>query len=105
MNQLSLFQRTGPITRKFWEFHLANPQVFKELMRLALDLKRKGVMKYGIGSLFEVIRWHRAMETNGSVFKLNNNYRALYARELMKYEPKLDGFFEIRSSPNPQVIE
>ena len=95
---------SGPITKKFWEFHKANPGVYLELKKLALDLKKKGHRHYGIKGLFEVLRWHRAMETQGSEFKLNNNYTALYARLLMHYEHSLEGFFAIRNS-SEQVIE
>jgi len=94
----------GPITKRFWEFHRANPSVYSELRKLALELYDKGHRHYGMKGLFEVLRWHRAMSTECSEFKLNNNYTALYSRLLMYYEPKLDGFFLVRGS-SEQVIE
>ena len=86
----------------FMEFHEANPEVYQELRKLSLDLVDHGRERYGIGGLFEVLRWHRAMRTTDDEqedFKLNNNYRALYARLLMLVEPRLRGFFETRVSP------
>jgi hypothetical protein len=44
-----------------------------------------------------VLRWNSHLNpdhTGG--YKLNNNYRALYARKIMEQEPDLDGLFEIR---------
>lgn len=85
------------IEREFWEFHLANPRVYEELRDHALHLRRKGRAHYGIGALFEVVRFHRAMQTRSSALKLNNNYRALYARLLMENEPELRDFFRTRA--------
>jgi hypothetical protein len=94
----------GRITRKFREFHEANPEVYAKLVDLAVQLKHRGRKSYGMKSLFEVMRWHRAMTTTGSEFKLNNNYTALYARLIMHNEPRLEGFFRTRES-SEQVIE
>jgi hypothetical protein len=83
---------------KFLEFHQANPDVYVKLKNLALELLKLGHHSYGIGSLFEVLRWHYALETTEKDFKLNNNYRAYYARLLMDQEPELQLFFDIRTS-------
>lgn len=85
------------IEQAFWKFHRANPDVFTELVRLAKRWKGRGIAKCGIGMLFEVLRWRRGMKTGGDEFKLNNNYRALYARLIMAHYPDLDGLFEIRT--------
>jgi hypothetical protein len=97
-------QSTGPITKKFWEFHQNNPTVYTQLRDLAIQLKNAGHRKYGMKGLFEVLRWQRALQTRGSTFKLNNNYTALYARLLMHNELSLSNFFDLRESSD-QVIE
>ena len=84
------------IDERFQEFHRDNPHVYRELAALARKMKATGRNQYGIASLFEVLRWHRALETTDQDFKVNNDYRALYARLLMEQEPDLAGFFEIR---------
>jgi hypothetical protein len=48
--------------------------------------------------LFEVARWEMTLSTRDSQFKLNNDYRAPYARLLMLREPRLAGLFSIRGS-------
>ena len=85
-----------PIEIAFWAFHHDNPQVYDALRRLALNLVERGHDHYGIKALCEVVRFEHVMATNDSAFKINNNYTALYARMLMKREPRLDGFFEVR---------
>ena len=81
---------------KWGAFHAENPDVYRELRRLALDLYGMGRIRYGMKGLFEVVRWHRAMATTDEDFKLNNNYTAFYARLLMADEPRLGKFFELR---------
>lgn len=89
----------GPIEEAFWKWHAQNPQVYSELVSLARRLRDRGHRKVGIGMLFEVLRWRHAMRTTGDAdgFKLNNNYRALYARLIMEQEDDLAGMFELRA--------
>ena len=88
--------QTLPIDVRFLQFHLANPHVYDKLVELSVFAKRSGAKKIGIALLFERLRWFSMFETSGDMFKLNNDYRALYARMLMKNEPELHGFFEVR---------
>lgn len=105
-HQLNLFDRrivtinAGGLTleQQFEQFHAANPHVYAALRRLALDAAGRG-RRLGIAMLFEVLRWHYAMHTAdaASEWKLNNNYRAFYARLLMDQEPELRNYFETRT--------
>lgn len=109
MGQLSLFNESSlpPIKQvshspestleeRFEEFHRANPHVYQELLKRALCLRERGVRRFGIAAIFEALRYEAAMETGGDTWKLNNDYRAFYARLLMKNVVALNGFFEIR---------
>lgn len=84
------------LEERFRAFHEANPQVYAELVRLARDLVAKGHSRFGIGLLFEVLRWQRMLATTGDDFKLNNNWRSRYARLIDRNEPDLAGVFETR---------
>jgi len=97
--------KNGQITENFRQFHHDNPRVYQRLVELSFELLNRGHEKYSINGLFEVMRWEEAIRTRGSMFKLNNNYRSIYARMIMENEIRLSDFFNIRSSPNPQVIE
>jgi len=88
--------RTAPIAERFRAFHGANPHVYRALRNLALEARRRGRQRYGMKGLFEVLRWHYALETTDVEFKLNNNFTAHYARMLMAREPEPQGFFETR---------
>jgi hypothetical protein len=90
------YAKTDTIEQRFIAFHKANPAVYSALRSMALGIKRQGTARYGIAGLFEVLRWRYAMQTSGDPFKLNNNFRALYARLLMDNEPELADFFEVR---------
>jgi hypothetical protein len=85
------------LRENFRRFHAENPQVYETLRRLAKQwVARHPGRPTGIGALFEVVRWEIAMATSGEPLKLNNNYRAFYARELMQNEPDLVGLFHTR---------
>ena len=82
---------------RFNAFHKANPHVYVALRHLGLMMKRRGHKRIGIAMLFEQLRWAYYLQTTDTDgFKLNNNYRAYYARLLMKQEPELTGFFTTR---------
>jgi hypothetical protein len=85
--------------RRFMEFHNANPLVYDTLVRLSREwVRRTGRKKLGIASLFERTRWEIALATSDADYKLNNNYRAYYARLIMHQESDLDNLFELRCS-------
>lgn len=84
------------IADRFAAFHAANPHVYDGLRVLALDLLRAGVRRFGVGLLYERLRWERAIRTGGDTFTLNNDFRALYARLLVDDVPSLAGALRMR---------
>jgi len=88
----------GPWDAAAADFDAANPDVMAELVNLARRWRKRGRAVWGVGAAFEVLRWQRAMQTNdaNSDFKLNHNYKAWFARELMRRHPDLDGVFRLR---------
>ena len=97
-DQLPLFTTRSPIEEAFLVFHRANPDVYAELVSLALKGKRLGLQRGSINQLFEVLRWESLVRIirGDDDFKLNNNHRPYYARLIMDAEPTLKGWFEIR---------
>lgn len=108
MNQLALplevleqtkeaqVSKEATIQERFEAFHKLNPQVYAALRSLALQMVGNGVRQYGIKGLFEILRWDFAMQTKGEPFRLSNDFSSRYARLLMKQNPQLNGFFELR---------
>jgi hypothetical protein len=62
---------------------------------MALAVLKAGKDRYGIAALYETLRY-TALVTSGESYKLNNNFRALYARKLMAENAELAGFFWTR---------
>lgn len=87
------------LEERFEAFHEANPQVFRLIVDKALRARRSGVRRWSMNGIFEVIRWETNVQSRGDGWKLNNSYRALYARLAMEKEPELEGFFETRIRP------
>lgn len=81
---------------KFKAFHLDNPHVYKKFKEYAFKIKKTGRKKYSAVTLINVIRWEHDTETTGDVFKINNDFIALYARLLIHHYPEFDNFFELR---------
>jgi len=85
------------IAATFAVFHTTHPWVYDHLRELALAMRRAGVSRYGIAGLYETLRYQLSVKNpTDEGFKLNNNYMALYARELARREPELLEFFQFR---------
>ena len=86
-------------------FHNKHPEVWKLFVEFTHDVIRAGFKNYSANAIFERIRWEvdvvsmRSVVTEGAnrkPFKLNNNYRAYYARRFHRMYPQHDGFFRTR---------
>jgi hypothetical protein len=83
---------------RFVLFHQANPHVLKLVLRFAGQLRDQGRDHYGIGAIFERVRWELAITTQEDTgLKLNNNYRAYYARLVALMRPDLADLFSTRA--------
>tara|TARA_R100000995_G_scaffold4135_1_gene2193 strand:+ start:15282 stop:15644 length:363 start_codon:yes stop_codon:yes gene_type:complete len=81
------------------DFHRDNPEVWDLFVQFTLDRVHRGFKNYSVNAIFERIRWEKddvGGDSNHS-FKLNNNYRAFYARRFMKMYSQYDGFFRTRT--------
>lgn len=102
--QLSLW--CSETAARFEEFHTDNPIVYEVLVSLAGQwVAATGRRKLGIGALFERARWDIALVTGDPDFKLNNNYRAYYARLIMRQERHLAGLFDLRASEADEWLQ
>lgn len=100
MNDQTLFDypsEDSELKRRFIRFDLDNPHVYALLMRYTFQVIERGYQHYGIAALFERIRWHTDIETTDIDFKMNNDYKAFYARKFHMEFPKHDGFFRTRT--------
>ena len=72
-----------------------NPQAYLLFRRFAEQMRQKH-RRFGIGQLTERVRWEMAFEYDDRDFKINNNYRAYIARRLVKDDPRLAPYIEMR---------
>jgi hypothetical protein len=89
----------GTTAARFEEFHRQNSHVYRTLVRLAREwVNTTGNRKLGISALYERARWQLAIETSDADYRLNNSYRAYFARLIERQEPDLADLFETRAS-------
>jgi hypothetical protein len=92
------YQTEWSLEDRFWHFHWANPWVYDELVRLARIAKEHGRNRIAIASLVERLRWDFELRAStGEEWKVNNSYRAFYARLIMRKESDLAEMFEVRA--------
>jgi hypothetical protein len=79
------------------EFNREHPEIWRYFCWFTFGMIDKGFANYSVNAIFERIRWEIDAGGNGvTSFKLNNNYRAFYARAFMRKYPEHDGFFRTR---------
>ena len=80
--ELGPLSRGQKLDQEFCQFIEDNPHVYRKFRDLAVKIKSRGHSKWGAKSIWEVLRWELAMETNAHVDapKLNNNFTSRMAR-------------------------
>lgn len=94
---------------RFFLYDNNNPQVYDLFKQFAWELKSTGHKRGSASMIFERMRWHTMLNTKSESglprLKLNNVYRAHYARKLMTEDPRFIGFFETRTSVSDNKVE
>ena len=86
-----------PSIEKRWaDFHATNPHVMNALLRLARARLARGDTRIGVKALWEELRSELAVSRTDEVFKLNNDFTALYARKLIELDGSLATVIEVR---------
>jgi hypothetical protein len=80
---------------KFKAYHEANPQIYEAFKAYTFKAIAKQYKRFSAEFILNVIRWETAI-TGKEQFKINNNYKALYARLFMRDFPQYEGYFETR---------
>lgn len=88
---------------KFKRFHEENPVVYAMFFNKALEIWGTGRRRYSQWRIAHVITWDMDIKTSGSVFVINNDFIACYARLLIFHHPMFKGFFELRTMKNKRV--
>jgi hypothetical protein len=88
----------------FEKYDNENPQIWEAFKKYAIQARDRGFKNYSTNGIFEIIRWHTAIEGNDT-FKINDRYRPDYARKMMNLYPDFDGFFRTRELKAERVSE
>lgn len=75
----------------FARFNKANPHILIELERRALLLLSAGQSRISIAMLRESMRYDAAIRKDGRNYRMSNTLSPLYARELIRRNPRLKG--------------
>lgn len=79
------------------KFDPEHPEVYALVVRFALEALERGRRRIGIAAVWERIRWHFDVERDpGGAYKLNNSFRAYYARRFQTDHPQHADLFEVR---------
>jgi hypothetical protein len=57
--------RASTIQQRFEAFHQANPWIYRVLVQMIQELRDHGVTRFGVRSLWEVLRWKITIEVEG----------------------------------------
>ena len=93
--QFGMTTRADQIFAAFKKFHAEHPEVWTMFKGYTYQVIEAGAAFYGAAAVFERMRWHYRIERN-SALKLNNNFRAYYARMFEAVYPEHDGIFRSR---------
>jgi hypothetical protein len=84
-----------PVWERYQTFIKANPHVLEEALHLARGKLAAGAKRIGAKALWEELRTSIRVKKLGS-YKLDNDFTALLARDLIAAEPRLAGVIELR---------
>jgi hypothetical protein len=94
----TIFPQADPtLIERFVQYHAGNPHVYREFASRAHHMKNVRERKhYSQWTIICSVRYDIDKETKNHVFKINNDFIALYVRLLIHDSPEYDGFFELR---------
>ena len=89
--------RRGTIQERFERFHAANPQVYRAIVILSRQSIAVGATRLSMNQIFETLRAsYQIARTSNDSYKINNDFRAPFARLLVETLPEMRPYFEIR---------
>lgn len=86
---------------EFWWFFDDNPHIYGHIKDRIRQLINVRVKRYGMQSIFEVIRWHMIVTTTDPTFKINDHHKAYFSRLWTLDNPDWPDFFERRQLTGP----
>lgn len=82
------------LEERYQAWKQSNPKIMRLYRRFAQEAVENG-KRFSISLLTERVRWEAAIKKRG-VYKVDNNFRAYIARDLVREMPLLSNFIETR---------
>lgn len=92
--------------RAFFALHDANPEIFRQFRKYAVQARNAGHLRYSSWALMQRVKWHINVETglpDGP--KISNVHIARYARLLLRDYPRFQGFLELRPIKHGSLLD
>lgn len=92
------------IQAKFHQFDRKNPDLFDEMLKLALSFRDEGRNTVGVDLIVCQIRYKSTGTNRVDRFKIPNDLQPFYARKLQMIDPSLCGLFVMHSCPADDLV-
>ena len=102
MEQLNLFD--GINDDKFPAYHLENLHIYDLFKKYTMEAIASGRSHFSAEAIINRMRWDSLVSGNDS-FKINNTYKAFYARMFMNEYRQYGGFFRTRKSKFDLIVK
>lgn len=89
---------------RFALYHKANTSIYSEFKTIAFAMIATGRKKYSGWIILNVIRWRKDKQSNDRIFKINNDYIALFSRMFVVEFPENEEFFVLRKMKDKSKI-
>lgn len=90
--------KPDPIYDAWEQFHEDNPHIYDELVAETRDYIEATGQPPSINMVTEFVRrMHHVRTRSADGYKISNNHRAIYAREIMRREPDLADAFKTKT--------
>lgn len=80
----------------FQQYHQANPHLYELYKAIAMQLIQQNRRVIGSAHIFQKMRYEYQFKTDGSPFKIDNNFAPMYARKFVLEHPQFGHLFKFK---------
>lgn len=80
----------------FQQYHQANPHLYELYKAIAMQLIQQNRRVIGSAHIFQKMRYEYQFKTDGSPFKIDNNFAPHYARKFVLENPQYGHLFKFK---------
>ena len=85
------------IEQRFNKYLTDNPHIYEAFKQYTFKAIAKKYQRFSAEFIFNVIRWETAISGKDQ-YKINNDFKAFFARKFMQEHPEYNGYFITRKS-------